>query len=203
MVVLGAALVGSGWAVIRMTATPAVPAVPASQADGVRAQQKLWDLARRTPTTVILTERELNGLLAHHMIGPGNLIDVAATGVVVTLDPDGSATMLARVPLGDLMTAPPLSAVAAVLPRTWLESRVWLTIRARPHLEDGEGPPPRRYLTLDVEGLRVGRQGVPTMLLRILLSPEGLRVLHWRVPATIESIVVESRRVVVRSGGAR
>src|SRR5207244_12624540 len=65
--VLGGA-VGAG---IRMLAKPAAAALPATTAaDGSRAQQKIFDLGRRArlPQPVVLTEAEVNALLARHLV---------------------------------------------------------------------------------------------------------------------------------------
>src|SRR5205823_6321319 len=66
--VLGGA-VGAG---IRMLAKPGAAALPATTAaDGSRAQQKIFDLGRRRarlPQPVVLTEAEVNALLARHLV---------------------------------------------------------------------------------------------------------------------------------------
>src|SRR6185295_6438742 len=66
---------------------PAVPRAITAQ-DGTRAQQKLFDLARnaRRGETVVLTEPELNALLARHLIGGRGLTLTAPVATLVGED---------------------------------------------------------------------------------------------------------------------
>src|SRR5438093_1203073 len=67
-----------------------------------------------------------------------------------------------------------------------------------PATAPGDGVREQRYLRLDVRGFAIGRQGLPAVLLRILLDPRTLGVLRWPLPDSIEAITVEPGRVVIR-----
>src|SRR5437899_2412778 len=91
-----------------------------------------------------------------------------------------------------------LSGLGHVLPAVLLERPVWLMIRAHARVEPGVTRRERRYLRLDVREFAVGRQGLPAVLLRILLDPRTLGVLRWPLPDSIEAITIEPGRVVIR-----
>src|SRR3989441_7975086 len=97
-----------------------------------------------------------------------------------------------------LVTEPPLSGLGHVLPAVLLERPVWLRIRAHARVEPSVTRRERRYLRLDVREFAIGRQGLPAVLLRILLDPRTLGVLRWPLPDSIEAITVEPGRVVIR-----
>ena len=69
---------------------------------------------------------------------------------------------------------------------------------AHARVEPGVTRRERRYLRLDVREFAVGRQGLPAVLLRILLDPRTLGVLRWPLPDSIEAITIEPGRVVIR-----
>src|ERR1041384_2308233 len=76
---------GTVGAVLRMAAEPPVVGQATTPQDGTRAQQKLFDLSRqaRRGETVVLTQAELNALLARHVIGGQGLTLVTATATLV------------------------------------------------------------------------------------------------------------------------
>ena len=57
----------------------------------------------------------------------------------------------------------------------------------------------RRYLRLDIERFALGKQQIPGVLARLLVSSAILSQLRWRLPDTVEAITVEPRMVVIRT----
>ena len=61
----------AAWGSYQMTRTPEIVGAPSAPADGIRAQQKIFELIRRTgsgkPHTVVLSEREVNAFLNRHL----------------------------------------------------------------------------------------------------------------------------------------
>src|SRR3990172_3383335 len=166
-----AAGVGGVWIGARTLQEPALATAETSAADGVRAQQKILEIAHgKTESTgrVVLTEREVNAFLARHLAGAA---DLPLTGIAVRLRGDG------------VVGAPLLSTLAGLAPAGWLERPVWLHVGARPRIEPPATRGGRRHLYLDVERFAVGRQRLPVALVKLSLDPGGLRILAWAPPA--------------------
>ena len=188
------------WGVFQMTATPVVIATPSAPADGIRAQQKIFDLLRRAGSgrsqTVTLSERELNAFLSRHL---GETADMPLRRLVIRLPSDGHAEIEGQIPLRHLLGTAPFSMLAGVLPERWLDRPVWLSLRTRVTLEGAGGPRGRSHLRLDVERFWIGRQRLPEAMLRVLLDPSALRFLRWPVPDAIEGLRIEPGRLVLQS----
>ncbi|OGK80640.1 MAG: hypothetical protein A2050_12415 [Candidatus Rokubacteria bacterium GWA2_73_35] len=198
LLALVAALVGGVWVGTRTLQEPALAIPEASAADGVRAQQKIFELARRKSESaghVILTEREVNAFLTRHLAGAA---DLPLTGIAVRLRGDGLVEFKGRLPLRQVVGAPLLSTLAGLVPAGWLERPVWLHVGARPRVEPPAARGGRRQLYLDVERFAVGRQPLPTVLLRLLLDPVALRALAWPLPDGVGSVTIETGRAVIR-----
>lgn len=197
-------LVGStAWIVIRTLQEPEVPIASTTAADGVRAQQKIFEVVRRgahrgdkNAEPVVLSERELSAFLSRHL---SEIAELPFTDIGLRLPGGGIAEFRARLELRHLMTEPPLPALARALPASWLQRRIWLDVRVRARLEPGVARRERRYLRLGVTEFVVGRQRLPTMLLRLLLHPAVLRMLRWPVSEGIEAVTIEAGRVVIRT----
>jgi hypothetical protein len=58
---------------------------------------------------------------------------------------------------------------------------------------------PRRYLRLDIERFALGRQQIPGVLARLVVSSAILNQLRWRLPDSVEAITVEPRTIVIRT----
>src|SRR3990170_2270877 len=94
-----AAVVGGVWIGARTLQEPALATAETSAADGVRAQQKILEIAHgKTESTgrVVLTEREVNAFLARHLAGAA---DLPLTGIAVRLRGDGVVEFTGRLPL--------------------------------------------------------------------------------------------------------
>lgn len=180
-----------------MLQAPDLPAAAPTAAEGARAQQKIFDLARGRARAepVVLTERELNALFSRHL---AEMADAPLTSVGVRLRGDGVAEVRARLPLRHLTEEPPWSVIAQIAPAAWLERPVWLRVTVRPRVEAPAAPSRRRHLRLDVQGLAVGRQRLPAVLLRLVLPPTTLRMLRWPLPDGVGAVTIEAGRAVIR-----
>lgn len=174
-------------------------------ADGVRAQQKLYDLVR-SPTRkgsgreVVLSESELNAFLSRHL---ADAAELSLTGLGLKLLGSDVVEFVGRVPSRQVLAELPLAGLRDLLPARWLDKPTWLSLRARVGLERGATQEHRRYLRLDVERFAIGRQRLPAVLVRLLFNPTTLRVLRWQLPETVESLSIEPGRVVIRTASSR
>src|SRR3990172_206364 len=170
LLALVAARGGGVWVGTRTLQEPALAIPEASAADGVRAQQKIFELARRKSESaghVILTEREVNAFLTRHLAGAA---DLPLTGIAVRLRGDGLVEFKGRLPLRQVVGAPLLSTPPGLVPP--------------------RGPGGPRQLSLGGGRFAVGRQPLPTVLLRLLLDPVALRALAWPLPDGVGSVTI-------------
>ncbi|HTO10321.1 MAG TPA: hypothetical protein VMQ51_02030 [Candidatus Binatia bacterium] len=184
-------VVGAG---LRMLATPAAATLPATTAaDGARAQQKVFDLARsrRLAQPITLSEAEVNALLSRHLVEARG---VRLNALAVRLVGDDRVELTGQAPLRQLLDDAGLSPAAGVLPARWRERPVWIHVGARVRVTPG----PRRQLSLDVEDFAVGRQRLPARALRLLLDPAAVGLLRWPLPEHVRSVSIEPGRVVIR-----
>jgi hypothetical protein len=192
---------GSLWGALQLLRAPDFVAPPTAKADGIRAQQKIFDFLRRgssgRPRSLVLSEREVNAFLSRHL---GETSEMPLRNLAVRLPGDGRGEIAGQIPARDLLNVAPLSALAGVLPSAWLDHAIWLSLRARVTLEPGDGPRDRRHLRLDVERFWLGRLRLPEVMLRVLLDPAALRLLRWQVPSTLEGVRIEPGRLIVQSG---
>lgn len=187
------------WVGARLAREPDVPAAVGTAEDGVRAQQKIFDLVRGESRgsqglhQIVLTEAELNRFLSK------NLVEVAQVPVgvrAVRLAGDGLVEFKGLLALRDLLSASPFSELA---PSSWLERPVWLYVTARASLEVGAARNQRRYVRFDVQRLAIGQQPLPPTLLRLLPSPGVQGLLRWRMPGSVEAITIDSGTVTIRT----
>lgn len=198
-------LSAAGWLLYRVLEVPETHPARTTVADGLRAQQKIYDIVRRATGSsgrkrdgevVVLTEPEINAFLSHHLAEAG---EVPLGGSGVTLVGDGVIHFVARIPLRYLLAEPPLASLRARLPESWLDQPGWLQFRAHVRLERAGGREARRYIRLDIDDSALGRQRVPVQLVPLLVGPAAMRMLRWQVPETVESLTIERGRVVVRT----
>jgi hypothetical protein len=166
-------------------------------ADGARAQRKLFSLARqpRRSETVVLTEAELNALLARHLVQARGV--KLATPSVELIGGD-RFVLRAQSPLRQLFEEASLGALADAMPSRWQTRPVWLRVGASIRLEEG----PRRQLRVEVDEFAVGRQRLPTPAVRLLLDPASVGMLQWPLPDYVEQVAIEPERVVIQTGAS-
>jgi len=184
-------LIGAG---ARMLARPEAASLPSTTAaDGSRAQQKLFEIARRgrLAQPVTLSEAEVNALLARHLVEARG---VRLGTLSVRLLGEDRLEITGQLPLRQLLDEGGLSAPGGALPAAWRERPVWIDVGVRAGVSDGS----RRQLRLDVETFAVGRQRLPARALRLLLDPAAVGLLQWPLPEQVESVTIEPGRVVIR-----
>lgn len=192
--IIALALGGMVGAGVRMLAKPEAAAMPATTAaDGSRAQQKIFSIARASqlPQPVILTEAEINALLSRHIVEARG---VRLNTLAVRLVGGDRIELTGQAPLRQLLDEAGASAAAGLLPARWLEHPMWVHVGARPHVSAG----PRRQLSLEVEDFAVGRQRLPARTLRLLLDPAAVGLLRWPLPEHVRDVTIEPGRVVIR-----
>jgi hypothetical protein len=195
-------VVGAVWTGRRLLQEPEISADPGTADDGLRGQQKIFEIARsesdrprgRTKR-VVLTESELNGFLSRHLAETAK-VPVAIGAIRLT--GDGKLEIKGRLAIRQVAAAWPLAPFAEMLPRPWQDRPVWLHLWARASLEVGTARGQRRYLRLDVERVALGYQPFPRALLSALASPETLSLLRWRLPDSVDGMTIEPGSVVVR-----
>ena len=188
--VIGGA-VGAG---VRMLATPSGAGLPpTTAADGARAQQKIFEVARanRLVKPISITEAELNALLSRHLVEARG---VRLNALAVRLAGDDRLEITGQAPLRQLLEEAGIGSVAGVVPTSWRERPVWVHVAARVRVSEGE----RRQLSLDVENFAVGRQRLPASTLRLLLDPAAVGLLRWPLPEHVRGVTIEPGRVVIR-----
>lgn len=188
------------WVGSRLLKEPDITAEAGTPEDGIRGQQKIFEIARSEPSRrgarprqVIMTEAELNRFLSKHLV---EVASMPVGGGAIRLVGDGVVEFKGLLPLRDLLSA---SLVAAIIPAASLERHVWLHLNARASLEVGATRSQRRYLRFDVQRLAIGRQPLPGILLRLLPSSALQGLLRWRMPESVEGITIEPGTVVIKT----
>jgi hypothetical protein len=191
---------GVAWAGFQIVRAPDFIAPPTAKADGIRAQQKMFDFFRRgsggRARSMTLSEREVNAFLSRHV---EETPDMPLRNLAVRLVGEGRGDITGQIPVRELLSVAPLSALAGHLPAGWLDHPLWLSLRTRVILEGKDGARDRRQIRLDVERCWLGRLRLPEIMLRVLLDPAALRLLRWQAPSTIDGIRIEPGRLIVQS----
>jgi hypothetical protein len=193
------ALIGTSiWVGSRLLQEPDVPAAMGAPEDGVRGQQKIFEVLRAEPARrggraheVVMTEAELNQFLSKHLV---EVARMPLTVGAVRLRGDGIVELKALLSVRDLLSA----SSTALAPSAWLERRVWLHLEVKTSLEIGASRSQRPHLRFDVQRFAIGRQPLPGSILRLLPSPGLQGLFRWRLPDSIEGITVEPGAVAVR-----
>ncbi|MBI3635598.1 MAG: hypothetical protein HY216_05185 [Candidatus Rokubacteria bacterium] len=192
--IAGGIVAGAGWTLKTTSEPPALAPPPTTVADGRRAQQKLYDIARHAGGEVTLTDREINALLSRHLAETPRM---PLAGMIVGLPAAGEVELAGRVPLSRLVG----ETVVSYLPTRWGQRSAWIFLRGRVSVERADGD--AKELHLDVREWRLGRQRLPAWLFGAALDRETRRVLRWPLPATVESVAIEPGRLTVRTASAR
>jgi len=193
LLAVGVVAIAGGYGVWRLFQAPAVEPTRFAPDDGVRAQQKMFDLARHRPraATVVFSEAELNALVSRHL----DPADLPLREPVLRLRGDDLVEFVGTTPLGRLLHESSLAALASALPSGWLARPVWLTVAARATITTE----PRRALRLDARRVVIGRQRVPAVVLRLVLEPASLRLMRIALPPEVRTVRVERGRVVIET----
>jgi hypothetical protein len=183
----------SGWAVMRTLQAPAVEATRFTREDGVRAQQKIVDLAlhRVRGGTVLFSEAEVNAFVSRHL----DPADLPVRDPMIRLRDGDILEIVGTVALGRLVRESPLATLTEMLPAGWLARPLWLSVAARA----ATSSEPRRTLRLEPQRLLLGRQRVPAFMLRLMLDPSSLRLMRIVLPPEVQTVRIERGRVVIQA----
>jgi hypothetical protein len=183
----------SGWAVMRTLQAPAVEATRFTREDGVRAQQKIVDLAlhRVRGGTVLFSEAEVNAFVSRHL----DPADLPVRDPMIRLRDGDILEIVGTVALGRLVRESPLATLTEMLPAGWLARPLWLSVAARA----ATSSEPRRTLRLEPRRLLLGRQRVPAFMLRLMLDPSSLRLMRIVLPPEVQTVRIERGRVVIQA----
>jgi len=183
----------SGWAVMRTLQAPAVEATQFTREDGVRAQQKIVDLAlhRVRGGTVLFSEAEVNAFVSRHL----DPADLPVRDPMIRLRDGDILEIVGTVALGRLVRESPLATLTEMLPAGWLARPLWLSVAARA----ATSSEPRRTLRLEPQRLLLGRQRVPAFMLRLMLDPSSLRLMRIVLPPEVQTVRIERGRVVIQA----
>jgi len=204
VIVLLLLLVMAGGALLFLSTNiftaPDVQSVSFSRADGYSAQQKLYEIilrgARRSTRTdpIVLTEREVNAFLAHHLDESAGL---PLSPLIVKLE-DGQFFVQGQTPLKNLLRAPLFSYLTPYLSDPRLDRQVWVSIRGRVDIEgaDGKGT---RHGTVTVTEFALGRQPLSSFLLYAAAGPSGSGLFRWPVPSVVDSVEIHPKQAIIRT----
>jgi hypothetical protein len=198
-VALAAAWVGSG------IATPPVQGLAVgTEQDGLRAQQTLFEIVRRSGPgrppaqrsrrEYALTEAEMNAFLARHL---GRIAGLALTDLQVGFVGSGLVELRGRLDLRDAADDEH-SALLRYLPESWRAAGVVLTVRGPLRLEVEAARGQVKWLRLDVREAYAGRQRIPASAVEYLVGADE-RLRRWQVPDSVTAVIVEPGRVVLQT----
>jgi len=187
-----AVAVTGGWVVTRALEAPVIEATRFTREDGIRAQQKIVDLAlhRGRRDAVLLTEAEVNAFVSRHL----DPAELPVGEPVIRLRDNDTLEIIGTVALGRLVRESPVATLADILPRWWLARPVWLSIAARAATSSERRP----VLRLEPRRLLIGRQRVPAFVLRLLFEPSSLRLMRIALPPEVQTVRIERGRVIIQ-----
>src|SRR5437899_12371924 len=106
-------------------------------ADGVNAQQKIYEMVgrgpggKRTPRSVALSEQELNAFLARHL---AEIADMPIMGAIVHLRVNDVFDLAIRLPTRVLLAETPLSSILDLSPPRWRSEEHTSELQSLRHL---------------------------------------------------------------------
>ena len=172
-----------------------------SRSDASAARYRLHEIILRDAgqsgrqDPIILSEREINALVARHLAETAGLrFEPFAMRLV-----QGQFLLQGRTVLRSLLQGPPFAQLAAYLPASQLDRSIWITVRGYIAVHPGEpgGKPGRARVVLTEFGL--GKQPVGKWPFSAVMGSAGSGLLKWPVPGTVRDIDIEDRRVVIRT----
>ena len=144
---------------------------------------------------VLLSEREINALVARHLAETAGLrFDPFAIRLV-----PGQFLLQGRTVLRSLLQGPPFAQLAAYLPASQLNRPIWITVRGYIAVRPGEpgGKPGQARVALTE--FTLGRQPVGNWPFSAVMGSAGSGLLKWPVPGAVRDIDIEDRKVVIRT----
>ena len=172
-----------------------------SRADASSARATLREIILRDAgqsgrqDPVLLSEREINGLVARHLAEAAGLrFDPFAIRLT-----QGQFLLQGRTVFRSLLQGPPFAQLAAYLPAAQLNRPIWITVRGHVAVQPGEpGRRPGQARVVLTE-FNLGMQPVGNWPFFAVMGSAGAGLLKWQVPGTLRDVDIEDRRVVIRT----
>ena len=176
-------------------------ALDGSPANASTARGKLHEIVQRDTgqsgrqDPIILTEREINALVARHLAETAGLrFHPFAMRLA-----QGQFRLQGRTVLRSLLQGPPFAQLAAYLPASQLDRPLWITVRGYIAVQPGE---PRRkpgQARVVLTEFNLGMQPVGNWPFFAVMGSAGAGLLKWQVPGTLRDVDIGDRRVVIRT----
>jgi hypothetical protein len=180
---------------------PRFDALDWSRSDASAARSSLREIILRdtgqsgSQNPVLLTEREINALVARHLAETAGLrFDPFAIRLA-----QGQFLLQGRTVLRSLLQGPPFAQLAGYLPASQVDRIIWLTVRGYIAVQPGKpgGKPGQARVVLTEFSL--GRQPVGSWPFSAVMGSAGSGLLKWPVPGAVQDVDIEDRRVVIRT----
>lgn len=172
-----------------------------SRADALSARATLREIILRDTgqsgrqDPVLLSEREINGLVARHLAEAAGLrFDPFAIRLV-----QGQFRLQGRTVLRSLLQGPPFAQLAGYLPVSQLNRPIWITVRGHVAVQPGEPGGKAGQARVVLTEFNLGRQPVGSWPFSAVMGSTGMGLLKWPVPGNVRDIDIEERRVVIRT----
>ena len=180
---------------------PHFEALDWSRADASSARATLREIILRDAgqsgrqDPVLLSEREINGLVARHLAETAGLrFDPFAIRLA-----QGQFRLQGRTVLRSLLQGPPFAQLAAYLPASQLDRPIWITVRGHIAVQPGEPGGKTGQARVVLTEFTLGKQPVGNWPFSAVMGSAGRGLLKWPVPGTVRDIDIEDRRVVIRT----
>src|SRR5713101_767217 len=180
---------------------PRFEAVDWSRSDASAARSTLREIilrdtgqsGRKDP--VLLSEREINALVARHLAETAGLrFDAFAIRLA-----QGQFLLQGRMVLRSLLQGVPFAQLAAYLPASQLDRRLWISVRGHIAVQPGEPGGKAGQARVVLTEFTLGTQPVGDWPFFVVMGSAGGGLLEWRVPGTLRDVDIEDRRVVIRT----
>jgi hypothetical protein len=182
-----------------ITSAPDTQPTRYSRADGLAAQQKLYEVVLRQSgrssrqDPVVITEQEANAFLANHLAEAAGL----PFNPIMVRFATGQLEMQGQTPLRNLLQGPPFAQLLPYISDSRLDHPIWVTIRGRIILEPKGVRGDRTYGRIELSNFQLGKQELGGWLLSLMLGPTSQRIMRWQVPAVVQEIEVQPGKLVI------
>ena len=180
---------------------PHLETVDWSRADASSARATLREIILRDTgqsgrqDPVLLSEREINGLVARHLAETAGLrFDPFAIKLA-----QGQFQLQGRTVLRSLLQGPPFAQLAPYLPASQLNRPIWITVRGHVAVQPGEPGGKAGQARVVLTEFNLGKQPVGNWPFSAAMGSAGMGLLKWPVPGTVRDIDIEDRRVIIRT----
>ncbi len=180
---------------------PHFEALDWSRGDASAARSRLHEIILRDTgqsgrqDPIMLSEREINALVARHLAEAAGLrFEPFAVRLV-----QGQFLLQGRTVLRSLLQGPPFAQLAAYLPASQLDRRIWITVRGYISVQPGEPGGKLGRARVMLTEFTLGKQPVGNWPFSAVMGRAGSGLLAWPVPGAMRDVDIEERRVVIRT----